>query len=155
VADLLRAEAPRLGYKMLNNLLLVDDRTTAQIDHVLVDRFGIVVVETKNYHALIRGRSDDRKWTACYSGKERRRERFPNPLRQNDRHREMLHRVLGACGRRVSTGSTSRASSSSPAGTSRISNSTMSIRCASCAGPEVVDYMRARCGDFSANPGAA
>ena len=104
VGDSLRTEAAALGYRLIDNLLLIDDRTTAQLDHVIVDRFGILVVETKNYHALIKGKSDEQFWTACYSGKQRRRERFQNPLRQNDRHREMLHRVLGAFGTNLPPG---------------------------------------------------
>jgi len=153
VGDLLRSEAPALGYCMLDNLLLVDDQTTAQLDHVLVDRFGVVIVETKNYHALIRGKSDEKFWTACYSGKGRRRERFLNPLRQNDRHREMLHRVIQACGRRlppeyvqslvVFAGGNLAHLKVDDADALRVVPSR-----------EVVDYLRARCGDFQPNRGA-
>ena len=153
VGDLLRSEAPALGYRVLNNVLLVDDHTTAQLDHVLVDRFGMLVVETKNYRALIRGKSDDRSWTACYSGGRRRREKFQNPLRQNDRHREMLHRVLGACGRNCRP-ATYRAWSSLREATSTTFALTTVTRCASFLNRRWLTTSGHAAATFRQNPGA-
>jgi|GEM_PF-2675633 len=153
VSDSLRSEAPRLGYVLLDNVLLIDDQTTAQIDHLIVDRLGILVVETKNYGALIKGKSDDRFWTACYSGKGRRRERFLNPLRQNDRHREMLQRVLTACGRRLPA---DYVQSLVVFAGGNIANLHVDDFDALRVVPstEMVEYLEARCGDFQPNPGA-
>ena len=153
VGDSLRTEAAVLGYRLIDNLLLIDDRTTAQLDHVIVDRFGILVVETKNYHALIKGKSDEQFWTACYSGKQRRRERFQNPLRQNDRHREMLHRVLGAFGTHLPPGYLQNLVVFAGGNISQINlDDADSMRV--IPDREIVDYLRARCGDFPPNPGA-
>ena len=153
VGDVLAGEAPALGYRLLNNLLLIDDQTTAQIDHFVVDRFGILVVETKNYHALIKGKSTDKRWTACYSGGAKKREQFLNPLLQNDRHREMVHRILGAHGLRypaeyvqslvVFAGGNLKALAVDDVDSMRV-----------IPDSEIVDYLRARCGDFPPNPGA-
>ena len=101
VGDVLRAESAALGFRLIEDVLLLDDTTTTQIDHLVVDRFGVLVVETKCYSALIKGRSGDSHWTACYRGRGRRRERFQNPLRQNDRHRQNLQKVLLAYGVRL------------------------------------------------------
>ena len=153
VGDVLRAEAPALGYRLIDNLLLVDDRTTAQIDHVLVDCFGILLVETKEYRALIKGTSADRFWTACYSAPKRRRERFLNPLRQNDRHREMIHRILGASGRNLPPGYIQSLVAFAGGNLERLKvNEVDSMRVVPDC--EIVDYLRARCGDFQPNPGA-
>ena len=153
VSDALASEAPALGYRLLNNLLLLDDQTTAQIDHLIVDRFGILVVETKSYHALIRGKSTDKRWTACYPGSAKKREQFLNPLLQNDRHREMVHRILGAHGLRypaeyvqslvVFAGGNLKALAVDDVDSMRV-----------IPDSEIVDYLRARCGDFPPNPGA-
>ncbi len=153
VEDLLRFEAESQGAVLLNNLLLIDDKTTAQLDHVWIDRFGVVVVETKNYHALIRGKSDDKSWTACYSGKGRKREKFQNPLRQNNRHREMLHRVLGACGCRIPDEYVQNLVVFAGGNLEHLKvDGADSLRV--IPHKEVVDYLRARSGDFQPNPGA-
>src|SRR5690349_12424781 len=50
-------------YHLLNHVTLrVKDETT-QIDHVLVSRFGIFVIETKDYKGWIFAGSNDRYWT--------------------------------------------------------------------------------------------
>ena len=153
VGDVLRSEAPALGFRLIDNLLLVDDLTTAQLDHVLVDRFGILVVETKEYRALIKGTSDDRFWTARYSGSGRRRDRFLNPLRQNDRHREMIHCILGASGRNLPPGYVQSLVAFAGGNLERLKVSEVdSMRVV--PDREIVDYLRARCGDFQPNPGA-
>ena len=70
-------------YHLLNHITLrLKDKTT-QIDHVLVSRFGIFVIETKDYRGWIFGGPGDRYWTqVLFRGKFR----FQNPMRQNYRH---------------------------------------------------------------------
>lgn len=91
VADILSAYEGS-DSRIVNNVLLdaVDD--TTQIDHLYVDRFGILLVETKHLGALIRGKSDEDKWTACYANGKK--QVHQNPIKQNERHREKLTRVL-------------------------------------------------------------
>lgn len=36
-------------YKVINNLTINTDRGTSPIDHVIVSKHGIFVIETKNY----------------------------------------------------------------------------------------------------------
>lgn len=84
---------------VLNDLLFDGVDTTTQVDHILIDRFGLLLVETKSYAALMRGTSDDRTWTACYKGGARRQ--MPNPLRQNEGHRDKLLRTLQQHGFRL------------------------------------------------------
>jgi hypothetical protein len=153
VGDALRSESAALGSVVIDNILLVDDRTTAQIDHLIVDRFGIVVVETKNYHASLRGKSADKRWTACYRGTQRRNETFLNPLRQNDRHREVLHHVLEASGRRLPTEYMQSliVFAGGDIGKLKLDDHD---RMRVVSDREVIEYLRARAGDFSPNPGA-
>lgn len=84
---------------VLHDLLFDSVDTTTQVDHILIDRFGLLLVETKFYNALIKGTSDDRTWTACY--KDGGRRQFHNPLRQNEGHRLKLLRVLQQHGIRL------------------------------------------------------
>ena len=70
--------------KVLNDVYLpLSDGTTAQIDHIVVSRYGVFVVETKNYSGWIFGKADDPEWTQTFYHK---RETFQNPLRQNYEH---------------------------------------------------------------------
>ena len=71
-------------YKVLNDVYLpLSDGTTAQIDHIVVSRYGVFVIETKNYSGWIFGKADDAEWTQKFY---RKRETFENPLRQNYAH---------------------------------------------------------------------
>jgi hypothetical protein len=76
---------------LLNHVTLRPKGGTTQIDHVLVSRFGIFVIETKDYKGWIFAGPHDRYWTQVLY---RVKFRFQNPIRQNYRHvcaiRELL-----------------------------------------------------------------
>jgi len=64
---------------------------TTQIDHVLVSRFGIFVIENKDYSGWIFCRSTDRNWSqVLYQAKFR----FQNPLHQNFGHVSAIRNLL-------------------------------------------------------------
>ncbi len=80
-------------YHVIHNVTLpAPDSGTTQIDHVIISRFGIFALETKNYGGAIYGSEDDRTWTQAIGNKKIR---FPNPLRQNYRHTRTLSSLLG------------------------------------------------------------
>lgn len=93
-ARLSRALAKRFcapDYHLLNHLTLRLGDGTTQVDHILVSRFGIFVIENKDYTGWIFANPHDRQWTqVLYTA----RFRFQNPIRQNYRHicavRELL-----------------------------------------------------------------
>jgi len=92
VAGRLRKGLPD-EYLMLNDVYLpCSDGTTAQIDHVIVSKYGIFVVETKNYSGWIFGSEGDREWTQSIY---RKKSRFRNPMRQNYKHICALAENLG------------------------------------------------------------
>lgn len=70
-------------YHQLKNVTLPCEDGTTQIDHVVVSRFGIFVIETKNMRGWIFGSERDLKWTQKCRG---RSFQFQNPLRQNYKH---------------------------------------------------------------------
>jgi restriction system protein len=82
---------PREQYHLIANLTLPTVDGSTQIDHVLVSRYGIFVIETKNYSGWIFGKASDRVWTQQLY---RRRHGFQNPLRQNYKHTRTLAELL-------------------------------------------------------------
>lgn len=72
--------------------LALQDGTTTQIDHVVVSRFGVFVIETKMYDGWIFGSAKSKKWTQQLYNKK---SQFQNPIRQNWRHVKALEETLG------------------------------------------------------------
>jgi hypothetical protein len=78
-------------YHLLNHVTLRLEDGTTQIDHVLVSRFGIFVIETKDYKGWIFAGPRDRYWTQVLY---RAKFKFQNPLRQNHRHVRAIQALL-------------------------------------------------------------
>jgi|SRR5690349_166967 len=91
VSRALTKRFPAPDYFLMNHVTLQVGGGTAQIDHILISRFGIFVIETKDYSGWIFGSADDRKWTAVYY---RLKFRFQNPLRQNSGHVRAIQNLL-------------------------------------------------------------
>ena len=78
-------------YKVLNNIMVKDERGTHQIDHLVISKYGIFVIEMKNYYGLIKGKEFDNKWCQ-YLGKNK--SYFINPIHQNYGHIKALSNLL-------------------------------------------------------------
>ena len=78
-------------YLPLNNLTLQTKNGTTQIDHVIVSKYGIFVVESKNIDGWIFGDQESAQWSVVRPG---RKFRMQNPLRQNYRHTKALSEFL-------------------------------------------------------------
>lgn len=79
-------------YFPLNNLTLPTKNGTTQIDHVIVSKFGIFVVEAKNIDGWIFGDERSSVWTVVKPG---RKFKIQNPMRQNYRHVKAISEFLG------------------------------------------------------------
>jgi hypothetical protein len=93
-ARLSRAVQGRFGapdYHLLNHLTLSQGSRTTQIDHVLVSRYGVFVIETKRYKGWIFAGANWRQWTQVLY---RAKYRFQNPLRQNYGHTRSVQQLL-------------------------------------------------------------
>ena len=88
----IRRSLDRGTYKLIADVTLPTPDGTTQIDHILVSRYGVFVVETKTYKGWIYGGERDAKWTQVIY---KRKERFQNPLRQNYRHTKTLSDLMG------------------------------------------------------------
>lgn len=79
-------------YRVHADLTLPSLGGTTQIDHVVVSKFGVFVIETKNMKGWIFGSADQAQWTQTIYG---HKTRFQNPLRQNYRHVKAVEEALG------------------------------------------------------------
>jgi restriction system protein len=70
-------------YHIFYDVLVEGESKRTQIDHIIVSKFGIFVVETKNRAGWIYGNEYDDYWTVSLYGNKIR---FQNPLRQNELH---------------------------------------------------------------------
>jgi Nuclease-related domain len=79
------------SYHLLNNLTLPCDGGTTQIDHVLVSKSGIFVIESKHYRGSIFANVSSPTWTqVIFTHKYT----FQNPLRQNYKHVKAIQQLL-------------------------------------------------------------
>ncbi len=82
---------PEDSYKVLDNLLLEINNNTHQIDHVVISKWGIFVVETKCYDGLITGKEKDFYW---YQHLGKKKYKFKNPIHQNYGHIKAISDAL-------------------------------------------------------------
>ena len=82
----------RLGEAALQEIILPDGRGgLTQIDHLVLTKAGLLVVETKNYAGQVLGQPQDPKWTQRLGKKNFT---FQNPLRQNYLHLQALKALV-------------------------------------------------------------
>jgi len=78
-------------YHLIKDATLPSVGGTTQIDHILVSKYGIFVIETKNIKGWIFGSETQTKWTQqIYKHKNT----FQNPLHQNYKHIKTLSELL-------------------------------------------------------------
>lgn len=81
-------------YRLLNDIYISACGRESQIDHILIGKAGVFVIETKNYGGRITGGERDAEWTQ-HLGSEYT---FYNPVRQNWGHIRALKNLLdGIC----------------------------------------------------------
>lgn len=79
-------------YHLIKNVTLPTDDGTTQIDHVIVSKYGIFIVETKNMKGWIFGDPKQSIWTQKIF---KHTSKFQNPLHQNYKHVKTLEALLG------------------------------------------------------------
>jgi len=78
-------------YHVINNLLLMKDNKTCQIDHIVISKYGIFVIESKQYNGYITGNKYDKKWVRHVG---RKKIYYENPIAQNYGHIKFLSSFL-------------------------------------------------------------
>ena len=79
-------------YHHFHDVLLPSRGVTTQVDHIVISRFGVFVIETKNMAGWIFGDPVSTNWTQVIFEKK---STFPNPLRQNYGHLKAVQSALG------------------------------------------------------------
>lgn len=94
VADLLSKELSYKDYFIFNNLTIPATLNgSSQIDHLVISKFGIFVIENKDYKGWIFGGKDEDNWTQSLPGGTKKFQ-FQNPIRQNWSHIAALQDLL-------------------------------------------------------------
>ncbi|EGQ7864486.1 nuclease [Vibrio parahaemolyticus] len=88
----LLAKLPESDYTLIKDVTLPTNDGTTQVDHIVVSRYGIFVVETKNMKGWIFGSARQKQWTQKIY---RHSSKFQNPLHQNYKHIKALETLLG------------------------------------------------------------
>lgn len=79
-------------YILINDIVLKSGNGTTQIDQVIVSKFGLFVIEIKNYKGWIWGNANSQYWIQTLS--KGSKNKFQNPLRQNYKHIKALEYLL-------------------------------------------------------------
>ncbi|MGI2784411.1 NERD domain-containing protein [Vibrio alginolyticus] len=88
----LLSKLPESDYTLIKDVTLPTSDGTTQVDHIVVSKYGIFVVETKNMKGWIFGSTRQKQWTQKIY---RHSSKFQNPLRQNYKHIKALETLLG------------------------------------------------------------
>jgi len=78
-------------YHRFDNFIIKDESDSTQIDHIIVSKYGIFVIETKEMDGWIFGNERSASWTQTFYNNKRQ---FQNPLRQNYKHTMSLSKYL-------------------------------------------------------------
>jgi len=93
-------------YTILNDLVFRTEKGTTQIDHLVVSKYGIFTIETKNYRGEIYGDDNRKEWTqlivteVTYAKKWWKtytyvtKNRFYNPVKQSIGHAYRIKELL-------------------------------------------------------------
>ena len=85
VKNTINRSATDTQYTINNLILSTENGRTSQIDHVVINRRGVFVIETKNYSGNIYGNENQQEWTQVLQyGKVKNK--FYNPIKQNKSH---------------------------------------------------------------------
>lgn len=79
------------NYIVIDDLVISHNNVTTQIDHIVLSKFGIFVIETKNLDGWIFGKESDKYWVQNIWGNKYY---FYNPIKQNFGHIVALKNVL-------------------------------------------------------------
>jgi len=91
VSRILLSSSRPPDYHLMNHVTIRLEDGTTEIDHILVSRFGVFVIETKDYSGWIFANAADRTWTQV---RFKWRFKFQNPIFQNNRHVRAVKELL-------------------------------------------------------------
>lgn len=85
--------APHYGFSAADNVVFARGLISATVDHVVVDRFGVLIIDAEPHEgAAILGTDTDTQWTATYSTGQVKE--FRNPLYVNGGSENLVRQAL-------------------------------------------------------------
>lgn len=93
IVNRILSSLPSGEYTLIKNVTLPTEDGTTQLDHIVLSRYGVFVVETKNMKGWIFGGEKQSHWTQKIY---KHSVKFQNPLRQNYKHIKTLQFILGS-----------------------------------------------------------
>ena len=94
VSSKLKRLSKKNGGHVINNVIIPgEDGKTSQIDHIYVCKYGVYVVETKNYAGRIYGTDGQNHWTQVLAYGNTKNKLY-NPVKQNLTHIIRLKELL-------------------------------------------------------------
>lgn len=87
-------------YRVYNDLLIRNGNYTTQVDHIVISRYGVFVLETKNVHGKVYGGGNAEFWKQYLPDTGYKRYGFTqahqlrNPIWQNDGHIKTLRELV-------------------------------------------------------------
>ena len=87
-------------YRVYNDLLIRNGNYTTQVDHIIISRYGVFVLETKNVHGKVYGSGNSEYWMQYLpdSGYKRygftQEHQLRNPIWQNAGHIKTLRQLV-------------------------------------------------------------
>lgn len=85
-------QLPKTEYSTLYNRIFEDNGNLIQIDAIVFSRYGVFVIEMKNFEGKITGTETSKYWTQDIYGYKKL---FYNPVKQNYAHRKIVKKLLG------------------------------------------------------------
>ena len=82
---------PNDEYHLIKDVTLPTEDGTTQVDHIIVSRYGVFVIETKNMRGWIFGSANQKTWAQKIY---KHTNKFQNPLHQNYKHVKTLEAQL-------------------------------------------------------------
>lgn len=79
--------------KLISDYMFQGETISVQIDHIVISRNGVYVIETKNYSGYIYGNEEDKQWTQVLANGHTRN-KIRNPIKQNKGHIYQLSKIL-------------------------------------------------------------
>ena len=93
-------DLPCEDYRVYNDLLIRDGNYTTLVDHIVISRYGVFVLETKNVHGKVYGSGNAEFWKQYLPDSGYRRygytqeHQLRNPIWQNGGHIKSLRRLV-------------------------------------------------------------
>ncbi len=78
-------------YIVLNDILLKNGNSTTQIDHIVICKSGVIVIETKYYKGWIHGHQNSEYWRQTIF---KHKNKLRNPIKQNWVHVYAIKKLL-------------------------------------------------------------